>query len=225
MSIVTAVLSSVALAEAETLNRWSICVDMQVVSIAPDATLSFVSALRGPRESDEAFKKLQTMIESGEATLVAWPVSWARDGETSFSETDLELRYLSEFEPPQSPQNFGSGPEFHASPVGLLPSIDSRNSGVTLEIRPRVSLDGAWIDLGLDVQQTRFVEFREYKVGKAYDGDPLKVQVPEFCSARTKTQMFVRSGRWNLIAAVQVPKPVQHTELFLVRATAHSIPK
>jgi hypothetical protein len=210
-------------------NQWPVRVEMQIVSIPTSTALQLVPALRDRRQIGSAFAGLQTKIDRGEATLIAWPIVWTTSGQRGESESMEELRYPTEFDPAQFTQN-GARTIPRPSPRIPLPegmpnAFETRNLGVTFEVSPVVSGDGASIDLRLDPRYIKCLGFRRYKLGKA-DSDAVgMLDQPEFFSARITTSMVVRSGEWKLIATFVVAKPEPHVELFLVRASAHSLGK
>jgi general secretion pathway protein D len=107
-------------------------------------------------------------------------------GQRAVIEIVREFRYPTEFDPPQIPQNVGGGStSAESGAVQVFPvtpttptSFETRNTGVTLEVEPQVSSDGATIDLNLVPQVVEFEGFINY-------GSPIKTVNPAALATTT----------------------------------------
>ncbi len=203
------------------LEQWQVRVEMQIVSVPTQVALQIVPPLRDPRQVAVTVADLQTKIARGEATLLAWPMFWTKSGQRGSSEDIEEIRYPTEFEPPQVP---GVIPPRRAPPVDGLPNAyETRNLGVMFEANPLVRGDGTWVDLELDALRVAFFGFRRFGPARPERKLIGAFDQPRFFTARTTTSMFVRNGEWTLVANPVVSAPEPHIELFLLRATAQRL--
>ncbi len=203
---------------------WQIRVEVPVVSMPTGVALQLIPALRDPRQVEATVKNLQAQIARGEAALVAWPVVRTSIGQRGESEAIEEIRYPTEFDPPQVPQNFSTASPAPHRPTEWVPkAYETRNVGVTLEVTPTAIVDGTWIDLELNPLHTVFLGFNRLYASKAAWGPACIIDQPEFLTLKTTVSLSARSGEWKLLATFVVPKPEPHVELFLLRATAFSL--
>jgi general secretion pathway protein D len=118
--------------------------------------------------------------------LLSAPRVTTKAGQRAVIEIIREFRYPTEFDPPQIPQNVGGSSTSAASgSVQVFPvtpttptSFETRNTGVTLEVEPQVSPDGATIDLNLVPQVVEFEGFINY-------GSPIKTVNPAALATTT----------------------------------------
>lgn len=115
--------------------------------------------------------------------LLSAPRVTTKSGQRAVIEIIRELRYPTEFDPPQIPQNVGinnqnnnvtvltplgfqatqgsTNPSFPVTPTTPT-AFETRNTGVTLEVEPVVGPDGYTIDLNLAPQVVEFEGFINY---------------------------------------------------------------
>ena len=203
---------------------WRIGIEVLMVRIPTGDALSLVPALRDSRLAEAAVADLRTRIEKGTATLVAAPVLQTLSGNRVASESIEELRYPTEFDPPQFPGGFGTSPRRPFTlPDGVPTAFETRNLGATVEIEPVVTGDGKWIDMSITPMHVSFLRFDRFKLGKTDWGGHGFVDQPRFFTAKTTTQLRARSGQWSLLGTFVVPGPDAQVELFIIRATAQSL--
>jgi general secretion pathway protein D len=115
--------------------------------------------------------------------LLSAPRVTTKSGQRAVIEIIRELRYPTEFEPPEIPNEFFGGSTFTSNPAtgffggssnNAFPvtpttptAFETRNTGVTLEVEPVVGPDGFTIDLNLVPQVVEFEGFINY-------GSPIK---------------------------------------------------
>ncbi len=92
--------------------------------------------------------------------LLSAPRVTTRSGQRAVIEIIRELRYPTEFESPQVPQEIQGGSVVVAPTTPT--TFETRNTGVTLEVEPTVGPDGYTIDLNLIPQVVEFEGFINY---------------------------------------------------------------
>ncbi len=132
-------------------RNWTVFATCQMVIVSQKAALPLVAEFSEDEKADAAWDKVQKMIETGEATLVAELVSKGVQGQNLVSETVEEMRYAAAYEPPQLPEKIPAENAVEALKawphVGIVPTaFETRNVGQTLAVSVRVSDDGKWLD-------------------------------------------------------------------------------
>ncbi len=110
------------------------------------------------------------------ADVMVRPATVTRSGQTSKIEIIQEMKYPTEYEPPELPQRVGG--QFGIDPNGNIianqrqqsapitpampTSFEKRDVGVTLEVSPVVSADRRYIDLALKPEMVTFDGFVNY---------------------------------------------------------------
>ena len=223
----------------------SIRVDVQMVSISTEAALSLVPALSDEKTIGEASARLMKMIVNDEATLLGWPVLWLRSGfqadrkaeEKSRDATDLapteytthpssetleELRYSTEFDPPQVPGGFQ--PPINIRPTrpkwgAIVPTtFEVRNLGCHLEAEAEVNSDGSVISLTLSQSYVRLRNFDHFHGQTSPLGIGGEMVQPRFLKSSATNQIRVRNGKAALLSVFVVHKPEPRVEVSLIRA-------
>ncbi len=209
-------------AEEPKATGWNVRVEVQMVSVPMAKGLALVPAMLEAQTAESAFADLDKMIVDNAARLLAWPVVWIRDRERGLSEAIEEVRYPTEFNPPQEPTLFAGGLKPDPRPWGpdIPTAFETRNIGPTLEVQPAVKSGGKLIELSIVPQMVRFVKFHEFSTPKSPLGIGGTMQQPEFLTMKATTTFTVRSGQRTLGGVFVVPEPAPHFELFIVRATA-----
>jgi hypothetical protein len=213
-----------------TLNaKWNVCVDVQMVMTEEAKALELIPDLQSDdeRKVESAWAKLQEMIKAKEATLLGWPMVRAVDGDRAVSETILEKRYPTEFEPPQEPQTFGppSAPP-HLDPNkpvvenGLPTAFETRNIGVTLEVEAHVLGDGKRIHLDLVPQRVELLEMGKNESVLTKRNVIVQVRQPLFSTTKTTENVTLKNGQRLLIGVHKLAKPAGQIEFHIVHAVA-----
>ena len=206
--------------------KWNVCVDLQMVELEESKALEIIPHLQSadPVEADEACTRIQTMLKAGEAKLVAWPMVRTVDGYRAVSETILEKRTASEFEPPQEPQTFSVHPTPKAGPMnadtveGFPIAFETRNLGVLLEVEPLVLSDGARVTLSLTSTSTKLLAMQDFGRVLTAHNTLITVPQPVFEMLRSNLNLNLKSGQRRFIAVHRLAKPGNTFELDLVRA-------
>ncbi len=207
--------------------RWNVRVDVQMVALPQDRALQLLPELQSDQDAriETAFAQIQEMIKKKEATLLAWPVLTLLDGERGVSESIVEKKYPTDFDPPTVPQNVGAAVPTTPSPLSasLVPNAwEVRNCGDTLEVTPTVLADGKRILLETVPQRVELLRFETYDTGKTKDGSATQVVQPEFATQKYSGNLIVHSGRRVLLGVYKLSVPAGQIEFFLLKAVATS---
>lgn len=210
--------------------RWEVCIDLQMVALDETRALELLPQLQSveQKEVDVAWERLQGMIRKGEATLVAWPIIRTMDGARGVSETVLEKRYPTEFEPPQEPQTFGPGSpkpgKIRADTLEGLPNaFETRNIGVTLIASPVVFDEGRLLFLDLDISRVDLLGFEDFGYALTAHNTLVPAPAPRFTSLRSTLKLKLLSGQRQLVAVHKLVEPKGFIELHLIRAVVRPV--
>jgi general secretion pathway protein D len=137
-----------------------------------------VGALAGVFTDPQFQMVIRALNQKKGVDLLSAPRVTAKSGQRAVIEIIREFIYPTEFDPPQIPQNFGTGGSFFGganpnlfgnSSTGSFPvtpttptAFTTRNTGVTLEVEPVIGPDGYTIDLNLVPQVVEFEGFINY---------------------------------------------------------------
>jgi hypothetical protein len=145
------------------------------------------------------YERLRTMVAAGKAQLIRMTVIRTKTGQRTVSESIVEMRFPTEFDPPSPPQafvdpNLGKPPERPVFTVNIPfdavtpTAFETRNVGDTLEVEPVLSSDGLTVDLNLVPQNVRYAGER------FMNGHPL-VKQPTFETSKITTSVEVQNGQ------------------------------
>lgn len=202
-------------------GRWNIVAECQMVVVPQKVVWPLIPDLGDDEKFDAAWTKLQQMIEHGEATLIA-DLSLRGEPETKLvTHSGQELRYASEFTPPQLPYPLPKGKEMevlkHWPLLGPTPTaFETRNVGAHLELTATVSEDGQWIAAAIDAQHVRLLRMAKIEVGILASGERLSVEQPCFSTLQNRISLQVRSGQRVLIGLHKIPTEEDKMELFFL---------
>jgi hypothetical protein len=197
-----------------------------MVALEESKAVEFLPQLQSieQKEVDAAWARLQDMIRNGEATLMAWPIVQTVDGAGGVSETALEKRYPTEFEPPREPQTFSVGPPqppVHIRPdtvEGLSLAYETRNLGVTLEAWPVVLGEGRRLHLQLRVSRIELLRFEDFGYALTHYNTLVPAPEPLFFTAKSTLELKLQSGQRQLVGVHKLMKPENSIELHFIRA-------
>ena len=156
------------------------------------------------------YARLREMLASGKARLERLVVLRTKSGQRAVAESIDELRYASEFRPPQKPDQPAAAdkgdkpapktpPAAPAAETAIVPvTFETRNVGDTLELEPVLGPDGVTIDLNLVPQSVRYV-------GDHADGGPHPVKTPLFETSKITTSVTVRDGEPYFLGTLNPP--------------------
>ena len=214
---------SVAQAAESARLEANIQVEVQMVSISQAAALTLVPLFKEEKTVEAANQRLQEMIAREEATLLAWPRVFVKNGGQSISETAEEYRYPVEFDPPQEPSTFGGRtriavvrPEWGEN---VPTAFSTLNLGPLLEVVAAAGADGRTIVLTTGPWLVRLLGIQRYSRQPSNLGIMGTMEQPEFSNNRVTTSFTVLSGTPVLLSVFVKEKPSPRVELFVLKAT------
>lgn len=207
---------------APAVPQWEVIADCQMVLLPQKAALPLIPDLSDDAKIEAAFATLQQMIAKGEATLAANLVVRGLGDRPLASETTEEMRYPTEFNPPELPGEIPKEKptEFlKAWPVvGITPTaFETRKIGAMLALTASVSLDGQWIAAEVVPQHVRFLRNSKYDGGVLASGEHLSVEQPLFTTLKNTCFLRVHAGQRLLVGIHKVPGEENTMELFFLR--------
>lgn len=205
--------------------KWNVRIDLQMIALDEARALELLPQLQSTNqpEVEAACERLQRLIRAGEATLIAWPMLCTMDGSGAASETVLEKRYSTEFEPPQQPQTLSAlpptpGPIRKDTTEGLPNAYETRNLEVTFEAWPTVLGDGHQLHVGLRISRVSLLGFDDFGYALTVHNTVCPAPQPRFLGLKSNVELKLRSGQRQLVAVHKLPAPDGRIELHLVRA-------
>lgn len=211
-------------AQARIHARWNVSIDLQMVAMEETKALELIPAFRSGEKKtvQAAWDRLQAMLKTKEAVLIGWPMVRTVDQARAVSETLLEKRYATGFEPPQAPGD--NPPPKKPEPVnnatvqGLPLAFETRNLGTTLEVEPTVLDDGQRVYLRLTPQHEELLKMEEENQVLTAHNTLITVRPPLIAWNKSDLYFTVNNGERELIAVHKLAKPGNFIELDLVRA-------
>jgi Flp pilus assembly secretin CpaC len=150
-------------------------------------------------------KKLDALIEKGEARVIETSVVNARSGQKATVESISEFIYPTEYEPGGIVGQADGKKEISKLP--LPTAFETNNLGVTVEIEPTVGVDPRLIDLRILPEIKYLVGSSKY--GSHKDGESeVEIEMPTFYKLSVNTSATLMSGQQLLLAA-QTPVNVE----------------
>ncbi len=197
-----------------------------MIIVPQKLALGLIPELSDDEKIDAAWERVQKLIEEGEIKLVTTLLAKGHSGENLLSETIEEMRYPTEFDPPQLPSRI---PEENATEflkawpvIGVTPTaFETRNVGQTLELQAFVSNDGQWINTKMNPRHVRFLRFMHYGSGRLPNGEQLGVEQPFFHTLSNRLSLRLRNGQRVLAGVHRPPEPNEKAfELFVIQLKA-----
>ena len=198
-------------------------VECQMVVLPQKAALPLIPDLLDPAKIDAACARVQDLIAKGEAELAANLVVKTSEDVKAVAETIEEVRYATEFDPPQLPQNAPDKAELLKQwPVtGVTPTaFETRNVGTSLEVEPTLMSAGRLWRVKVTPAHVRFVRWAKTDAGKLANGEHIFVEQPIFHSVRNVNEVVLAAGQRALLGVHKLLEPKDTLELFLLRFTA-----
>ncbi len=200
-----------------------------MAAMPQEKLLPLLPDLRDAKKIDGAVDQVLAAIQRKEAILTGYPSVNTVDRVRGVSETILEKRYPTEFEPPQEPTTFGAATP--AKPSALVDSVisatptafETRNVGVTLEVEPSVD-DRGIIRIDLVPSRVELLGFDAYEGVKTSSGHIVKADQPLFFTSKTTATVCVSNGQRRLIGVQLLEQPKGYMEVFILQAWAEPIP-
>ena len=154
------------------------------------------------------YARLREMVSGNKARLERLTVLRTKSGQRAVSESVNELRYGTEFRPPEPPRSPSDGkyvpvpekpmPENLVKNGGIPIAFETRNVGDTLEVEPILEPDGITIGLNLTPQSVRYV-------GERVEGSQHPVKTPIYEMAKISAGISVRDGQPYLLGTLNPP--------------------
>src|SRR4029078_9579101 len=129
-----------------------------------------------------------------------------RDREKGTSETVEELRYGTEYDPPNLPQNVPENVEVVKKwpDVGVTTTaFETRNVGAKLQVEPVVSADGTLL-VTCSAEHVRFLRWEKVDWRKLADGKRLFVEQPVFHPMKDSGTFALNNGKRVVIGSHKV---------------------
>ena len=217
--------ASVRADDAVSRMRWSLHAECQMLVLPQKLALPLIADLNDDAKIEAAWAAAQQMIARGDATLVANLDLKGEAGKPLLSASVEEVRYPTEFDPPQLPQDVPKekiAEVLKSWPVvGITPTaFETRNVGTTLELNATVSDDGEWISADVTPQHVRLLRMDKFDAGTMPSGEHLTVEQPQFLALKNTLKMHLRSGQRMLVGVHKLPGDENKMALFLLRVTA-----
>jgi hypothetical protein len=227
--------------QARIRSKWDVTVDVQMVAMEEVKALDLLPDLQSgePAKVDAVWTKIQAMIKSKEAMLLAWPMVRTVDGTRSVAESILEQRYPTEFESPiPAVPGKGAAVPAPAPPAGapapvapekphLVDNVDNvptgfetRNVGATLEVEATVLDEGKRIYLDLVPQRVALLEMEKIESYFAHDTAKVNTPQPIFTTSKSTQSLIIPNGQRQLVGVHKLTKPANYLELHFVHAVA-----
>jgi general secretion pathway protein D len=163
---------------------------------SPIGPAAGVLALAGVFTNPQFQVVLRALNQKKGIDVLSAPKVTTKSGSTATVEVVREFRYPEEYQPPQIPQNTGSGtqPITPATPT----TFAMKPTGVRLEVEPTVGSDNYTIDLRLVPEVTEFEGFINY-------GSPIRnrgivvtenvINYPVFSERKVETAVSIYDGQ------------------------------
>jgi Flp pilus assembly secretin CpaC len=207
-------------------NNPNIFVELLVVAIPNQDAVPIVGQLNNPATSQEGLAKVQEILRRGGAKIIGWPTVTTTSGERAVVEAVNEVRYATEYSAGgvgiyynkdegvvKKEEPVVRGADFHAVPS----AFETRNTGVTLEIEPRVESNGSTIHLQIVAQHIRLAGMKKIAIEKPNTQEKVVTEQPGFENFRVTTGFAMESGEQKLIGVFPATEPANHLELMILR--------
>jgi hypothetical protein len=197
----------------------SVRVDVQMVSLSVADAARLVPDLQAPAKAEAAWTRLQTKMARGDAKLLAWPVLRMQDGRDATTEEAVEVRYPTEFDPPQGPTVFGPDPLIYPTwGPRAQTAFETRNIGAKVYVDARVEPGGEAMRLIVTSEYVHPPVFKTWHTQRSPMGIDGLAEQPIFRSAKVRTDLRVHRDRPVLLGVFIFQDPEPHAELHILRA-------
>ena len=211
---------------------FTVTAQCQIVLLPQSAALALLPELADDAKCEAAYARLQTMIHGGDAQLVADLVVKTCDGNTASTTAAEEMRYPTEFNPPDAPDPKQLPKENAVEILKNLPvmgfsptSFETRDVGPSLELTPiSLSADGRSVEVNVTARDVRFLHWARYDAGGLPNGERLGIEQPQFHSIKNTSTLRLQNGQRILFGAHKIPGDKGSMEVFLLRISAAKSP-
>ena len=221
LSLAFANVAVAQLAPAPFPEDYKIHVEMTVFAANARKLNPLVAELRDQTKVNDAAAKLEKMVESGEAELVATVASETVEGQTIRAFQGEQIRYPIEFESPYAIEGRNArtssnkeGPRDIAYPPT---TYETRNVGLSLELNANVSADGKRFMVYAKPTRTWFLKWDEFENGRLANNDKILVKQPRFASAEGSSTIAMSNQERVLLGVHAVPGSPDKMEVMLLR--------
>ncbi len=165
------------------------------------------------------------MIAAKEATLIGWSIHTTQSGQKSVTELSDEIRFPTEFNPPQIAPGWTAAAtgkakadlmNFEAVPS----SFEVRNTGVMLEIDPTVLEEGKVIQVDVVPQHVSLKGFHQVTLKKPAKGIQVVLEQPQFEVAKTATSLRLHNGERVVLGVHKTSLLPNQIEIHLLKVDA-----
>lgn len=203
-------------------ERLKIECDMIIVPQAE--ALALAPELENEARIDAAWQQLQQMLQAGTATAIAHLLGRSAINQRTSIETVEEMRYASEFEPPEFLKGqlaARAQATKNAAHLEMKPGeAETRNVGQSLELEVSLERGTDLLNINLVAEHTRFLRWETYDGGRLPNGEKFAYRQPVFHSMKSQLNFPILAGRRILIAMHRVPDSAKPAfELFFFRAS------
>ncbi len=207
-------------------SPWNVRVEVLMVAMPQEMALDFLPELNDRARCEAAFIKILAAIKDKKATLTGYPMLETLDGNRAVAESNVEVRYPTEFFSPATPQKgyelaqTSKDKAVEAAADNAIPAVfETRNTGPMLEVAPIVLEKGDRITMQIAPSRTELLGFDSF-YAKNPNGKVDKMDQPRFFTPKVTTNITVRSGEHRLIGVFKLTKPEGFIELFILQAVA-----
>jgi hypothetical protein len=201
---------------------WNVTAECQMVTLPQKLALALLPDLQDEQKIEAAFARVQELIAKGEAQLVANLIVKSLSGEPATAESVEEIRYATEFDPPNLPQGMVDHPEILEKwpHVGVVPTaMETRKAGAIFESTVNLEADGVFAKVDCDPSHVRLLRNIKLDAGRLPNGEHLFVEQPIFHTLRNQCSLYLRSGQRVLVGFHKLTEPADTVELFFLRVS------
>jgi hypothetical protein len=209
-------------------SHWKLFAECRMATVPQKSALALIAEFGEPERVNAAWDHLERMLEAGEATLEADLIVQGGEEKPLVSESVAEMRYATEYEPPQIPQRLSAkaAPEaLKAWPlIGTVPTAfearEARNVGERFEFTARVLEGGEWISVSVEAMHSRFEKWAKFDFAELPGGEKLAISQPQFSQFKNRSSFRLRNGEKILIGVHKLERPEKTFELFVLQVKA-----
>jgi hypothetical protein len=206
-------------------SAWSVFAECRMATLPQRAAISLIEEFGEPEKVDDAWDRLERMMENGAATLEADLIVQGAEETPLVSKCLEEMKYPSEYNPPQIPQHLSlkAAPEaLKMWPlIGATPTaFETRNVGERIEFKAHVLDDGAWVAISVEAIHSRLREQARFDFAELPGGEKLAVHQPQFNVLESKSSFRLRNGEKILLGVHKLEKPEKTFEIFVLQVKA-----
>jgi hypothetical protein len=169
------------------------------------------------------------MVQNGTATMIADLITKGALNTKLVSQTGEEMRYATEFEPPQLPADVpatNAAEILKAWPhVGSTPTaFEMRNLGQMFTAEVIQDDESGLLHVNVTPQHVRFLRWNKIDGGRFSNGERLTIDQPIFHTMKSEGNFPLRNGEWILLSMHRVPDAEAPSfELFLLHVVVKKV--